>query len=422
MKRRLVFFILAMAIALNISILHVEAAEPIVVAYPTTMDFPEGYQGRDAAILATEEINSRGGVNVGGVKRPLKLYAINTRGALPGVPVNDALMAYKKIIMTKKPDFIAGGAYRSEVLMAAMDYVAEKKLVHIANEALTPAYDKKVLEDYEKYKYFFRTTMNSIDFARLLAGMMGFLGDKHGLRRAYIVIEDANWAVGTGNFMSNWLKKNNFEVLGYDKFPIGSTDFSSALIQIKKKKADVMLVAFSTPQAPAIMMKQWHAMKVPALPTGIMSSLVNEKAWDSFDGKVEWTLVVTFTLGHFPAKKWPKSVEFAKAFKKRFGPIIAGTGAGPGYDAIYVAADAIERAGSLDTDKFIKALEETDYKGVTGRIRFGKDHKSIFGLKDPNETAMGACFQWRAPGVRVPVFPYVIADQEIGLPPWMKKK
>jgi branched-chain amino acid transport system substrate-binding protein len=46
------------------------------------------------------------------------------------------------------------------------------------------------------------------------------------------------------------------------------------------------------------------------------------------------------------------------------------------YDAVYVIKDAIERAGSLDTDAVLAALEKTDYRGAMGRIKFfPKNHE-----------------------------------------------
>ena len=41
-----------------------------------------------------------------------------------------------------------------------------------------------------------------------------------------------------------------------------------------------------------------------------------------------------------------------------------------GYDAAYILADAIERAGSTDRQAIIDALAATEYEGVTGKITF----------------------------------------------------
>ncbi len=81
--------------------------------------------------------------------------------------------------------------------------------------------------------------------------------------------------------------------------------------------------------------------------------------------------------------------------------------------------DAIEKAGTLDSDAVVAALEKTDTMGVYGRIRFDPKNHQIIPSLDPKEGAVGTIFQWQA-GKRVAVFPESIAMGEIQLPPWMK--
>ena len=279
---------------------------------------------------------------------------------------------------------------------------------------------KKILTNYDKYKYFFRVQMNAIDYAKLFPAILRHLGKNDGLKKAYIIVEDANWSVAIAGFVKKWLEGNKWEVVGYDKFPIGATDYSTSLFKSKKKKAEVIIIAFSNPQA-SILMKQWYAMKVPALPVGLLG-VIGERSWKVYRGNLEWTVHLVPSIGHIPAKKWPKSVRFYNAFTKRWGKSVESGNAVPNtYDAVYVVADAIQRADSLDSDKLIKALEQTDIEGAIGRIRFGKDHKVVYG-NNPKEAAVGFAFQWRANGKRVVVYPELIADGKVVLPSWMKKK
>ena len=44
------------------------------------------------------------------------------------------------------------------------------------------------------------------------------------------------------------------------------------------------------------------------------------------------------------------------------------------YDATWVMIKAIEAAGSTDADAIIKALEATNYEGITGTIKFNEQH------------------------------------------------
>ena len=64
--------------------------------------------------------------------------------------------------------------------------------------------------------------------------------------------------------------------------------------------------------------------------------------------------------------------------------------------AVYVLKDAIERAGSLDSDAVIAALEKTDMMGVYGRIKFNPKSHQVIPSVDPKEGAVGTIFQWQS--------------------------
>ena len=121
-----------------------------------------------------------------------------------------------------------------------------------------------------------------------------------------------------------------------------------------------------------------------------------------------------------PATPPPWTMKFYDAYTKKWGVEPEGLGSSSSYMAVYVLKDAIERAGSLDSDKVVAALEKTDMMGVYGRIRFDPKGHQIIPSFDPKEGAVGSIIQWQD-GKRVVVFPKSIAKGEIQLPPWMKK-
>ena len=80
------------------------------------------------------------------------------------------------------------------------------------------------------------------------------------------------------------------------------------------------------------------------------------------------------------------------------------TGPSSSYMAVYQLKDAIEKAGSTDTDKVITGLEDSDIMGVYGRMRFDKKSHQIIPSMDPKEGAVTGIIQWQA-GKRVQIFP-----------------
>jgi len=398
---------------------YVYAAEPVILGVPTSIGFLEGKEGLFSVNMAVAEINAKGGVMVGGEKRPFKVESIDIRDAAPGVPVPEALLGLEKIILEKKPTALVVGPFRSEALLAGMDILAKYKVPLLGTIAMTPGTEAKIKKDPEKYKYVFRTSLNVNYWVGLLVGTMKTLNAKFGLNKVYLMNQDVLWARGTAKGMTGWFKKAGWEVLGHDEFPTGASDFSSALMKTNAKGAQVLFTCFDMPQS-GILVNQWKSMKVPTLMVGFISPMAGQGAWKTFDGKIAGLLNAIFELGNIGAIKYPLATEFHNAYKKRYGKYIeSGHGPAPSYESVYILKEAIERANSLDPDAIVAAIEKTDRKGVMGRIRFSPEHQVIYGV-DPAETATGCFFQWNEKGHRIIVYPPALAEGEIKLPSWMQ--
>ena len=401
---------------------QLKPGDPIVIGVPTALGSIEGRDGWMAIQMAVDEINAKGGVQVGATKHQLKAFSIDTREHEPGIPVQDALTATEKLILERKPHVIALGNFRSEVLLATMDLMSKYKLPYICSIAMTPLFQKKIVDEYDKYKYCFRNALNAPYLVMYLQGVMEFVKKQFGLSKAYIIVQDTLWAQGTGKGLEKWYKENGWDVAGFDAYALGASDFSPSLIKVRAQKAQVIVPIFDMPQS-GILLKQARAMQIPALLAGFISPVAPENAWRAFEGEVDGMVNLIFEIGPVPVKAVPKSVAFNENFGKKWGKEakmnLSGHGPGPSYDSIYLFANAIERAKMVEPDAVVKALEQTDLQGVIGRIRFGKDHQVIYGF-DPKETALACAFQWRKPADRVVVFPEVVAESKIELPPYMK--
>ena len=401
---------------------QLKSGDPIVIGVPTALGSIEGRDGWMAIQMARDEINAKGGVQAGNTKHKIEVYSIDTREHEPGIPVQDALTATEKLILERKPHAIALGNFRSEVLLASMDLMAKYKLPYICSIAMTPLFQKKIVDEYDKYKYCFRNALNAPYLVMYLQGVMGFVKKQFNFSKAYIIVQDTLWAQGTGKGLDKWYKENGWEVGGFDAYALGASDFSPSLIKVRAQKAQVVVPIFDMPQS-GILLKQARAMQIPALLAGFISPVAPENAWKVFEGEVDGMVNVVFEIGPVPVKAVPKSVAFNENFGKKWGQDarmnLSGHGPGPSYDSIYMFASAIERAKTVEPDAVVKALEQTDMSGVIGRIKFGKDHQVIYGF-DPKETALGCAFQWRKPNTRAVVFPEVVAESKIELAPYMK--
>ena len=398
------------------------AEKPIVIGAPLATAFLYGWDAERAIKLAVEEINAQGGVNVKGVKRPFKVEVIDTRDLEPGVPVSDALLVVEKLILEKEADFIVGGPVRSEAALAAMDLLSKYKKVSILTTGvLTPAYHGRIAKEYDKFKYCFRISgeVSWMVTGEFIPALMD-IKSKFGLNRLFIMIQDVAHARWGGDTVEKMAKERGWEVLGKEVYPTGTTDYSVGLLKAKKDNAQVILIWMDMPET-SILLKQWYDMKIPALPFGTIISAAEQPGFfKASEGKGEYCLASLVNAGNAPSRATPWTMKFVEAYQKKWGVEPEGYGTSSSYMAVYTLKDAIERAGSTDSDAVVAALEKTDLMGVYGRIKFDPKNHQVIPSVDPNEGAVGTIFQWQA-GKRVVVFPPKIAMGEVKLPPWMKK-
>ena len=161
-------------------------------------------------------------------------------------------------------------------------------------------------------------------------------------------------------------------------------------------------------------------MKIPAAAIGFVGPTEDPVMWKQTGGKVAYLVEFAGEGGTLPGQEiTPLTKPFFNAFKKRYNDEPRGTGNVPSYTVLYMLKDAIERAGTLDVDALVTAIEQTDMTTIGGRLKFDKaNHQAIYGTK-PKETLMAQLLQWQD-GKRVCIWPSEIASGTYKLPPWVK--
>jgi branched-chain amino acid transport system substrate-binding protein len=399
----------------------VMAEKSIILGCPLSTAFLYGWDAERGIKLAVDEINAKGGVNVGGKKRPFKVEVIDTRDLEPGVPVSEALLAVEKLILDKKADFILGGPVRSEAALAAMSLLSKyKKISILSTGVLTPKYHATVAKQYDKFKYCFRIHGEAVQLVGEMFANFAELKEKYGFNNLFIIAQDVSHARGAAKVMNKVALKKGWNVTGVEIYPTGASDFSMGLLKAKKTKTEIINIWMDMPES-SILLKQWYDMKIPALPFGSTLAAAEQPGfWKATEGKGEYTLCNVVNAGNAPSEATPWTMKFYNAYAEKWKVEPEGLGSSSSYMAVYVLRDAIERAGTLDSDKVVSELEKTDVMGVYGRLRFDPKSHQVIPSLDPKEGAVGSILQWQA-GKRIVVFPKSIATGSIKLPPWMKK-
>ena len=342
----------------------------IILGAPTSLNTVEGSESLNAVRMAVAEINGAGGVTINGQSYRFRLEPFDLKEVEPASPPGETVERLRGFIEEKDPHALVIGPFRSEVLLASMDLLAEKRLPTLACIAMSPAVDAKILTN-PKYKYIFRVSLNTKYLAAYLIETMKLMRRKFGFERVFLLNQDVAWARSTAYLMLKlYLDRSGWQVLGQENYPEETTDYRDALARAKAGHAQVILAVFDMPSSRYLVM-QWHEMKPPAALCGFISPVSGPDAWSSFRGGLEGVINVFFELGNLSSSKYPPAQAFFEAYKLRYGfPIQAGHGPAPAYESVYILAKAFERAQTLDPDGVAAALEATDRRGVMGRLTF----------------------------------------------------
>jgi branched-chain amino acid transport system substrate-binding protein len=399
----------------------VPQGKPIVVGCPVPRASAYGQNGERGLILASEEINAAGGVKAGSAMQPLRLEIIDTRDEEPGVPTNEVLLAIEKLILQKKVDVVVGGPCMSECSIAAMDLYAKYQVVDIVSiGSYTPTWDqKKFAGDPGKYRYSFRESGSVAWYIKEALDLLRTIKEKNGFNKIFIAIEDSLMCRAAAEIVEKQAVKDGWQVVGFDKHPIAATDFSVMLNECKKSGAQILFLWAYAPET-SILLRQWADMEVPALPLGFIGAAEDPGFWKATNGKCAYTVATLSETGNVPSKATPLAMKFYNAFEKRWGVPPRSTGCVSAYESLYVLKDAVERAGSLNKEALVAALEKTNLPAVRGTIRFDKNHQVVYGY-DPKESVLGCWVQWQD-GQRVQIWPSGAAMGELRMPPWLAKK
>lgn len=377
---------------------------PIKIGITTAVQLQVGRDTQNAAKLAAEEINAKGGL----LGRKIELVvADETENPEQGIA------AIKKLTADEKVNVIIGG-YTSGVTLAQLPHIANAKTIYLGVGAASPAITAKVKGDYNNYKYIFRVSpINAAHQARALVNFItGKLKGELNYTKIAIVGENAKWVQDLVPILKKGAIEGGTDVRMAEFFDTSTSDFSPLFAKVKESGAQYLIVILSHASSD-IFVKQWHDAQVPVPIGGIDVKSQDADFFARVDGKANAETVGLFATR---AALTPKTIPFWDEFVKRYGTAPVYTGVGT-YDAMYVYAEAVKRANSVETDAVIKELEKTDMVGIAGKIVFDELHDVKTGPGLQNLLFA----QWQKGGARIVVWPKDAETGKMILPPWMSK-
>jgi branched-chain amino acid transport system substrate-binding protein len=230
MKKSVCFLsvVMFLMVALLVPVQSSHAAKPIILGVPTSLGFLEGKEGLACVQMAVDEINKAGGVKVGDEMRPFQGDRHRCTGCGTGGSGGGCDSRPQEADSGGQ-----GGFYRLRILSFRVRHRLHGrggayKIPMILGTAMSPGMQKKVMTDYDKYKYTFRACLNAVYLIKYLGGTMAYLNKEFGFNKVYIMNQDVAWARKTGDLMIKLVfDKMGWEVVGRQQYPTGSVGFFS---------------------------------------------------------------------------------------------------------------------------------------------------------------------------------------------------
>jgi branched-chain amino acid transport system substrate-binding protein len=307
--------------------------------------------------IAVEEINAAGGI----AGKPLRVSTYDSAGSS-----QQAARAATELITEECAIALVGG-YFSDVAQTILEVAHGYQTPFIAIDAMDDALTAS------EYPEIFRISASESIISTRLGEWLEEIGDYNGddATSAVVVVENSAAGQIQEQIVSTGLEQAGFT---YDVHSVDlpTQDFSSliARIVVKQTQPDLLIIRINGDAALDLQQQLLANGIGPHKNTQIVTSrsaLNGEEFWQHMGNAGVYTVASRNGA-------WPSTTDdMGKAFAQRFEAYLDRWPEGyafSAYDAVWLVADAIQRAGSTDTGAIIRALEQTDMQLTNGRYYF----------------------------------------------------
>lgn len=337
-----------------------QAADPIYVgfndalsgAFKTNAD--RHFIGMNVAL---KEINRTGGL----LGRPVEMLTEDNQ-----MKPEIAVQKLKKMILSDKCDVIFTGG-SSAVALAISQAMTRYKKIFVVNGCY--AVD---LTGEHFNPYFFRTDANYVTMPKAMAMAMG---KKKEFKKVYMINQDYSAGHDAADYYERFIKEiaPETQIVGKDFHPMFNKDFGPYISKIKASGPDYVFTNnWATDLIQFLIQGRSLGLKVPV--AGLLQGDVNALAALPGDEAVGNFGVLTFYLG----LDTPEAKKFEDWFYEKSGGAWPVEQSWLSYKGMMLYAEAVKKAGSIETDRVIKAFEGLKWNGPVGTVTVRpKDHQAM---------------------------------------------
>jgi len=332
-------------------------AAPALAAEPIKIGVPVGLSGANSVVapsvvqsaqLAVEEINAKGGV----LGRQLALEVADDASGAAG-----AQKAFDSLVFQKKVDVLIS-METSAARNAALPIVARGKVPYI----YTSFYEGKSCSPF--------MYVNAWVPEQQVPPIVDYFNKEKGAKKFFLIGSDYAFGRGMLAFTKAYIEKTGGKVVGEEYLPMDGSDWTSIISKLKSAAPDALITSTAGGAPNVTLTKQLRAAGV-ALPYGNLA--VDEGTAKGMGTDAEGIyLSASYVTGIDSAA----NKSFLAAMQKKFGAELKTPNdlSVPEYEAVYAYKAAVEKAGSTDEAKVVKALGEVSVEGPRGKIEMSKQH------------------------------------------------
>ncbi|MFA7565396.1 MAG: branched-chain amino acid ABC transporter substrate-binding protein [Alkalispirochaeta sp.] len=305
-----------------------------------------GLPTANAAQLVAEKVNAEGGI----LGRQIQLVVEDDQ-CDPGIATNIAAkMVGEKVVAVI--GHICSGATRS-----ALSIYTGENIVAISPSATTPE-----LTQSGEFPLFFRTIAPDDAQGQIQAK---FVVETLGVKRVAILHDNGDYGQGLAEFAQAAIEAGypDVKVVLMEGVTVGAVDYSAIVNRVGSSGAEVVIFGGYHPEASKLVgQMRTQGINIPF----ISGDGIKDESFIDVAGKASEGVYAT---GPMDTTGNPIAEEARKAHLAKYGEE-----PGPffmnGYTAALAIVNAIEAAGSTDTDAIVKALRSKYVETPMGSIRF----------------------------------------------------
>lgn len=348
-------FLLTLAMTFIVAGMTAAAAEePIKIGYAISKTgplAPAAHSQLNTYELWQEQVTAAGGINVGGIKRPVQFISYDDQSDLGKEP-----QIYEKLIADDKVDLLLApcgtGAH-----FAITGILEKYQFPLVGNTAASVA-----IREVKPGNIWFPSPTLPDRVGKELAK---FLVQQH-VKTASLTTLQLQYPLEVKKYLMPALEQAGIKVVVNDEYALDVKDMTATLTKIKQAAPDAT-ISLSYPSDSILFIKTARELDIRApfqlALIGPASYFLSKTLGPNLDGII--------AMGHWSphAAKWPKAMPFYEAYKKKFNEPPDYLNSAIAWTSIEILEEAVRTAG-LDKTKIREAISTQTFDTIDGPVKF----------------------------------------------------